>query len=102
MCFQTGAEMLSYDCEDLPLEVTRTSMDKNSDEKDRIKVGDDRGCAYNGAPGQTHRPVCYIVGLAGVRPPSTGKEAVAADHDTSASLTTQDQNHNAPMSSLNV
>jgi len=51
-------------------------MQKCNNEEHGIKVWDDAGGTNDGAPGQTHEPVCDIIGLAAIFPPTTSEKTI--------------------------
>lgn len=52
-------------------------MQKDNDEEHGVEVWNDAGSANDSTPGQAHRPVGDVVGLAGICPPTAGKQTIA-------------------------
>ena len=73
------SSILHIERNDIPLEITADTVNKDSDEEDGVEVGDGRASALAQTPRQAHNPVGDIVRLARVRPPAIDKQPVTED-----------------------
>lgn len=75
-CNKQNINNHAYQYKNIPLEVTRTTVEKDDDEEHGVEVRDDAGSANDGSPCQTHCPVGNVIGFSGVRPPAAGKQTI--------------------------
>jgi len=60
-----------------PFKVATATVDEHCDKEHRVKIWNGSGEAHNSSPGEAHRPVGNIIGLARICPPTASQKTVA-------------------------